>query len=133
MVAARSSYPAPRVPRGWVVRRLGDVGTIVTGGTPPTADPNNYGADYLFVSPGDINGGKHVVRTEKMLSRRGWALARHIPKSSVLFVCIGSTIGKCGMASVELSTNQQINAIWVQIDPGHAASPSVGRGPGEGC
>jgi len=94
-----------------MVRRLGEVGTIVTGGTPPTADPANYGEEYLFVGPGDIDDGKHVVSAAKMLSQQGWALARHIPKDAVLFVCIGSTIGKCAMASAELSTNQQINAI----------------------
>ena len=36
-----------------------------------------------------------------------------MPKGSVLVTCIGSTIGKTGMATKEMSTNQQINSIVV--------------------
>ena len=39
-------------------------------------------------------------------------LDQHCPKKSILFVCIGSTIGKCGIALVKLASNQQINAIF---------------------
>ena len=47
-----------------------------------------------------------------MLSKKGFAISRHFPKRSILFVCIGSTIGKCGIAAEELTSNQQINAIF---------------------
>ncbi len=46
-----------------------------------------------------------------MLSPKGFERARKFPKDSVLFVCIGSTIGKCAMAAKELTSNQQINAV----------------------
>ena len=47
-----------------------------------------------------------------MLSARGFSLARRFPTKSILVTCIGSTIGKAGMASVELTSNQQINAVF---------------------
>ena len=34
-----------------------------------------------------------------------------MPKGTVLFTCIGSTIGKCAVANEELTSNQQINAV----------------------
>ena len=48
-----------------------------------------------------------------MLSVKGFSKTRTLPKGSVLVTCIGSTIGKTGMATKEMSTNQQINSIVV--------------------
>ena len=48
-----------------------------------------------------------------MLSAKGFSKTRALPKGSVLVTCIGSTIGKTGMAIKEMSTNQQINTIVV--------------------
>ena len=48
-----------------------------------------------------------------MLSVKGFSKTRTLPKGSVLVTCIGSTIGKTGMATREMSTNQQINSIVV--------------------
>ena len=48
-----------------------------------------------------------------MLSAQGFSKTRTLPKGSVLVTCIGSTIGKAGMATKEMSTNQQINSIVV--------------------
>lgn len=46
-----------------------------------------------------------------MLSSVGFTKTRRLPKGSVLVTCIGSTIGKIGIASKKLCTNQQINSI----------------------
>ena len=51
-----------------------------------------------------------------MLSAQGFSKTRTLPKGSVLVTCIGSTIGKAGMATKEMSTNQQINSIVVNDD-----------------
>jgi type I restriction enzyme S subunit len=83
----------------------------MTGSTPPTADSSNYGDEYLFVSPADLGESKRIERTAKRLSGKGFSISRRFPKDSVLFVCIGSTIGKCGMAVEDLTANQQINAV----------------------
>src|SRR4051794_37822190 len=95
----------------WAPIRIDAVGTVVTGSTPPTRDRSNYGSDYLFVSPADLGRSKYVRTTSKMLSKLGFARSRGVPAGSTLFVCIGSTIGKVGLAAKQLATNQQINAI----------------------
>ncbi|MCY7322246.1 MAG: restriction endonuclease subunit S, partial [Phormidesmis sp. CAN_BIN36] len=96
----------------WESKRLGEVSTIATGNTPPTNNVFNYGDEFLFVSPVDMGDTKFIIRTEKQLSSKGFAMSRRFPKGSILFVSIGSTIGKCGIASIELTSNQQINAIF---------------------
>ncbi len=102
-----------KLPKGWGIKRLGELGKVFTGNTPPTNDISNYGNEFLFVSPADLGNGKYITQTEKKLSEKGFLISRKFPKGSVLFTCIGSTIGKIGVASEDLTSNQQINAIVV--------------------
>lgn len=99
------------IPEDWEVVTIGSLCSIMTGNTPPTNKPEYYGEDYLFSSPGDLQGQKYVVDTGKKLSEKGFSICRKYPKASILFTCIGSTIGKCGVAGEELTSNQQINAV----------------------
>jgi len=93
---------------------LGDYGKVVTGNTPPTKDIENYeNGTYLWASPADLGTIKSITETKTMLSAQGFSKTRTLPKGSVLVTCIGSTIGKTGMATKEMSTNQQINSIVV--------------------
>jgi type I restriction enzyme S subunit len=95
----------------WPISKLASVAKVETGLTPPTQDLTNYGSEYSFVSPADISDDKYVFKTRKGLSQRGFDLTRRFPAGSVLFVCIGSTIGKCAIATCEMTSNQQINAV----------------------
>ena len=98
----------------WEKCNLGDYGKIITGNTPPTKDIENYeNGTYLWASPADLGTIKSIAETKTMLSAKGFSKTRALPKGSVLVTCIGSTIGKMGMATKEMSTNQQINSIVI--------------------
>ena len=101
-----------RIPEDWEVVRIIDNHIIATGNTPPTNDQRNYKGKFLFVSPADLGANKLIHNTQKKLSSTGFKLARKFPKGSTLFTCIGSTIGKTGLATCELTSNQQINAVF---------------------
>lgn len=95
----------------WKKTELKNIGKIVTGTTPPTNVRDNYGNDYLFVSPVDMGTDKYITKTNNRLSQKGHSISRRLPQNSILYTCIGSTIGKIAIATEELSTNQQINSI----------------------
>jgi type I restriction enzyme, S subunit len=95
----------------WKHTRLGNTSVITTGSTPLTSIAENYDGLLPFVSPADIQNNRYVVDTRTTVSARGFACGREIGVGSVLFVCIGSTIGKVGQANVDCITNQQINAL----------------------
>jgi len=95
----------------WEEKSLGEIGEIITGNTPSTSEPENYGGDRLFVSPADINNNRFITQTKTTLTELGFSKTRHIQENSVLFVCIGSTIGKVAQNKIECATNQQINSI----------------------
>lgn len=100
-----------RIPEEWDINKLSNVGEIITGNTPKTAENENYGLEYMWVSPADMGESKYIIKTNKMLSKLGLEKTRKLPKGSILVTCIGSTIGKIGIAGYQLSTNQQINSI----------------------
>ena len=88
-----------------------ELGNVITGTTPSTTDRSNYGDEYLWASPVDMGDFKYINNTKTKLSEKGFNKTRCVPKDSILITCIGSTIGKTGMASKEMSTNQQINTL----------------------
>lgn len=100
-------------PEDWRHVKIGDLGQVVTGTTPPTKDLANYADGRVpFVAPGDFDHGDRIATTEKKITEKGLALARPLPAEATCFVCIGSTIGKVGITTARAcATNQQINAV----------------------
>ena len=95
----------------WEDQTVGDFGKLVTGNTPSTAQPAFYGGGIPFVSPADISDLRFVDQTKTTLTPEGYAETRPIRAGSVLFVCIGSTIGKVAQNVYDCATNQQINTV----------------------
>ena len=100
-----------KVPSSWEWTEVGNIGEIVTGSTPSKDIPEYYGGDIPFYKPTDLEQGKCVKRASDHLSLLGFEQARKLPVKSVLITCIGATIGKTGLITIEGSCNQQINAI----------------------
>ena len=96
---------------GWNRLSLNQIAKdIVTGTTPNTSVKDYYNGSYIFVSPADINKDKYIKNSIKTLTNKGFNQTRKLPIGSVLVTCIGD-LGKIAIASKELCTNQQINAI----------------------
>lgn len=91
--------------------KLHEIGEIITGNTPKITEKDNYGEEYNWVTPGDMGTKKYIANTERKLSSKGFRKSRKVKNGSILVTCIGSTIGKIGIAEKECATNQQINSI----------------------
>jgi len=96
---------------GWIEKRLEQIGTTQTGSTPKTSDRGNYGNFIPFLKPADFNQNGSLDYKRDGLSEQGLRQARKVPAPSVLMVCIGATIGKCGYSDRDATTNQQINSL----------------------
>jgi type I restriction enzyme S subunit len=103
-------------PEDWSITPIKKIGEVVTGTTPRTSVDEYYDGPYLFVSPGDLDDSRVVNNSVKSLTKKGFEETRPVPKNSVLFTSIGSTIGKTSIAGCKLATNQQINAITTNDD-----------------
>ena len=80
---------------------IGEIGKTITGKTPSSNDPEDFGDQYMFVTPSDNLDDKIL------------------PPKSVMVSCIGSAMGKVVMNSCICLTNQQINSIIInkKYDP----------------
>lgn len=102
----------------WSDKAIGDLGTVVTGSTPPSRHPDWFGNEVPFVTPSDMNEGDRRPSPGRCLSRLGRVglKTRIVPANAVAFVCIGATIGKVCLLPTESVTNQQINTIVPNSD-----------------
>ena len=95
----------------WEVRKLGEVGEIITGGTPSTLNKEFWNGNIAWITPTDIsNTSKNIFKGERSISEIGYKQIRQLPKNSLLVTCIAS-IGKNAILRAKGACNQQINAI----------------------
>ena len=97
------------IPVDWEVKRLGEIGDVVTGSTPPRDDMECWGGNYNWISAKDFKD-KYIVDSEEKVTSKGMAFCRLLPSDSVLVTCIAS-IGLNAIAKNPCATNQQINAV----------------------
>ena len=93
---------------------IGDLGTIITGKTPPTTNKNYYGDYAVFIKPTDISEQcKFTYETEEMYSKLAAEKYESslIPKGAICVPCIGTIGTKITMAPCDCYTNQSINSI----------------------
>lgn len=92
--------------------RLSDISEVVTGSTPSTFNIDYYGGDIPFITPTQLDKETYVGASETYVTQAGAKAARLIPENSVMVCCIGS-LGKVGISSRPLITNQQINSLVI--------------------
>ena len=105
------------LPAGWRMGTIIDFGEVITGKTPSSENPEDFGEEMPFVTPGDFaNYRKFAISAERYLSDIGIKRLKGkvLPKGSVIVTCIGSDMGKVVIASEECITNQQMNSIVVK-------------------
>jgi len=94
-------------------KHISDLGRIVTGKTPRTSIPENYGGYIPFLTPSDDLSGKYAYKTSKTLSELGLKEVKNclLPPNSISVSCIGSDLGKVVITNKPTVTNQQFNSI----------------------
>ena len=91
-----------------------ELGTIITGNTPPRCMPDLYGDYTPFVKATDISESeKYTYNPEEGYSKKGHDryIKSLVPKGSTCVVTIGSIGKKMTMAHCDLFINQAMNAI----------------------
>jgi type I restriction enzyme S subunit len=110
----RVDSPLGSIPVGWEVKKIKDLGTVITGKTPSTTKPEYYkSSDVPFLKTPDMHGSIFSVDVEDYLSDEGANSQKNkfIPANSVCVACIGAKAGVVTITSEKLQTNQQINSL----------------------
>jgi len=94
--------------------KIKDIGQVVGGGTPSTANPDYYGGDIPWLSPKDLSGHKkrYINRGEKNITKLGLnnSSAKLMPAGTVL-LSSRAPIGYIAIAENEICTNQGFKSI----------------------
>lgn len=99
----------------WKEVSLSELGKTITGKTPSSQYPEDFGDEVPFITPSDSFEKKYISKSERYLSRSGSDRLKDkiISSDSIMVTCIGSAMGKVAKNSLPSVTNQQINSIIV--------------------
>ncbi|WMI70262.1 restriction endonuclease subunit S [Mangrovimonas sp. YM274] len=102
------------IPEGWEAASISDFGKVITGKTPSSKNPEDFGDEMLFITPGDFKFyNKFALSSVRKLSKSGINRLSNkvLPKGSIIVTCIGSDMGKIVVTNYNCITNQQMNSI----------------------
>lgn len=98
----------------WEEVKVGDLGKVITGNTPPKKNPEFYGDSFKFIKPTDmIIDNKYTHVTEECYSQLAYEkyVNSLIPPFSTCVVTIGSIGKKMTMTNEYSFVNQAVNAV----------------------
>lgn len=102
------------LPKHWEVKKLGEVGQIISGGTPSTSEESYWNGNIAWISPSDLSGytDKYISKGKKSITESGLknSSARLISKGSVLFSS-RAPIGYTVIAANDVCTNQGFKSV----------------------
>lgn len=92
---------------------------ISTGTTPPTTHPEYFDGNVKFYTPADLGNDKYLTCSSRTITNMAIIdkKARLFHRGDILFVGIGSTVGKVGIVDDEfVSSNQQITGFTIDCN-----------------
>lgn len=101
------------IPDDWEVKSLGEVATIVGGGTPSTLNSAYWNGDIQWFTPAELSDSKkYVSKSERTITERGLkeSSAKLLPKGTVLLTTRAS-IGITAILENPASTNQGFQSL----------------------
>lgn len=111
------------VPRGWLIKPVGDVVECIGGGTPNTKEPSYWEpAEHAWTTPKDLSGLRSPVllSTERKLSTLGLAkVSSGLLPVGTLLMSSRAPIGYLAIAQIPIAVNQG----YIAIPAGGQLSP----------
>ena len=102
------------IPEGWMAMALGDVATVVGGGTPKRSEPAFWDGNVPWATPTDVTGlsGRTISHTAASITEAGLvsSSATLLPPNSLLMTT-RATIGACAINRVAMATNQGFQSL----------------------
>ena len=100
------------VPKGWTRKTAIEVANVMSGGTPKTAEPNNWGGCIPFFTPKDATDHVYAYETERTLTEEGLnnCNSKLYPKNTIFLGARGS-VGKINLAQTDMAMNQTCYAL----------------------
>lgn len=98
----------------WVETTLGNVVSIVNGGTPSTKNEDYWGGSIVWITTTELTAfdGKRINSSKRTITADGLSNGpARLVRAGTTLVGTTATIGTCAMADCELTFNQQISGL----------------------
>lgn len=97
---------------GWKVKKLGDICSVYSGGTPSSSNPNYYRGEINWITSGELNQG-FIKSVEGHISKEGLnnSAAKMVNKNTLLIAMYGATAGVSAITQIQGAINQAVLAI----------------------
>ena len=101
-----------KIPEGWKVGKVSDLGNIVCGKTPSKSHAEYFGGNIPFIKIPDMHDQVFINTTEDSLTEAGENTQKNktVPAGSICVSCI-ATVGLVSITTQDSQTNQQINTL----------------------
>ena len=98
----------------WEEKKLGDIGTFFSGGTPLTSKRQYFNGNIPFIRSGEI----HSDKTEQFISEEGLknSSAKIVEVGDLLYALYGATSGEVGISKIKGAINQALLCIRTKMD-----------------
>ena len=111
------NFPEIRFPgftNAWEQRKLGEISTSFSGGTPVAGNKRYYGGEIPFIRSAEINSDS----TELFLTNEGLenSSAKLVKKGDILYALYGATSGEVDISKINGAINQAILCIVPKIN-----------------
>jgi type I restriction enzyme, S subunit len=96
----------------WKVKKLGDIASFYSGGTPSTENPAYYDSDIPWITSSDLN--KEVINeVEGRITKLGLenSSAKMVNANTLLIALYGATAGVTAITKIKAAINQAVLAI----------------------
>lgn len=91
--------------KGWEVKLMGEVGTIVSGSTPSTADESNWDGTVNWITPAEMGVQLFYGETTRKITEKAAERLTLMPVGTVL-LSSRAPIGKLAITTVPMCCNQ---------------------------
>ena len=110
----------PEFKEEWEEKKLKDIATFYSGGTPLTSKKEYFDGNIPFIRSGEINSDK----TEQFISELGLknSSAKMVEVGDVLYALYGATSGEVGISKIKGAINQAVLCIKTDNDQYFLAS-----------
>lgn len=108
------------LPSGWARKALGDLATVVRGGSPrPAGDPRYFGGPIPWITVGPITAsiGKYLTSVPEGVTEAGKDRSRYITAGTLLLTNSGATLGVPKITAIDGCINDGVAALLNVSEP----------------
>ena len=101
------------IPEGWEVSKIGDIFTVVLGGTPSRKREDYWNGNIPWINSGKVNELR-IINESEGITELGLkkSATKMMPVRTTVLAITGATLGQISLTEIEVCANQSVVGIY---------------------